>query len=109
MFCGCPPSIKRCDAMDHCLVQQPVCLYLLFGKARTLLEWADATVGWKGDGVYYLQYTLYTPQTLMTFRAPTVLKNHVLQARESEVLAQSATVRIPDVQDSLRKRSSEDL
>ena len=39
-----------------------------------------------------------------------VPKNHVLlQTRESEVLAQSATVRIPDVQDSLRKRPCEDL
>ena len=39
-----------------------------------------------------------------------VPKNHVLlQTRESEVLAQSATVRVPDVQDSLRKRPSEDL
>ena len=92
MFCGCPTSVKRCDAMDHCF---------------SLVACMPVFIVWEGfwNGLMLLLGGLDSNDFQSTYGA----KNHVLQARESEVLAQSATVRIPDVQDSLRKRPSEDL
>ena len=60
MFCGCPPSVKRCDAMDHCFSLVACMPVFIVWEGQNAFEWADATVGWKGDGVYYLQFTLYS-------------------------------------------------